>query len=92
MRLQRAIALTRAREIERAREVADEQSIVRVISTVIPMKAGRGWFSVSNNQIGATQHLQSFSYSINLPKRALTDPVGYAIVGLHHRIATRDDE
>ena len=92
MRLQRAIALTRAREMERAREVADEQSIVRAISTVIPMKAGRGWFSVSNNQIGATQHLQSFSYSINLPKRALTDPVGYAIVGLHHRIATRDDE
>jgi hypothetical protein len=92
MRLRRAIELNRAREMEEAMETANEKSIVRLISTVIPMKAGRGWFSVSDNKIGPTQHLQSISHSISLPKRALTDPVGYAIAGLIYRIAKRDDE
>jgi len=92
MRLQRAIALARAREMERARDIADENSIIRAISTVIPMKAGRGWFSVSDNKVGPTQHLQSFSHSVSLPKRALTDPAGYAIAGILYRNAKRDDE
>lgn len=92
MRLQRAIALTRAREMEQARNAADEKSIFRSLCTEVPLKAGRGWFSVSDNEVGPTQHLQSFSYSVSLPKRALTDPVGYAIAGLHYRIGKRDDE
>ncbi|WP_421954996.1 hypothetical protein [Polaromonas sp.] len=92
MRLRRSIALNRTREMEQAMEIADEKSIFRSISTVIPMKAGRGWFSVSDNKVGPTQHLQSISHSVSLPKRALTDPVGYAIAGLHYRIAKRDDE
>lgn len=92
MRLQRAIALSRAREMEQAMDTANEKSIVRLISTVIPMKAGKGWFSVSDNQVGPTQDFQSFSHSISLPKRTLTDPVGYAIAGLHYRIAKREDE
>lgn len=92
MRLRRAIALNRAREMDEAMETANEKSIVRLISTVIPMKAGRGWFSVSDNKVGPTQHLQSISHSISLPKRALTDPAGYAIAGLHYRVAKRDDE
>lgn len=92
MRLRRALELNRAREMEEAMETANEKSIVRLISTVIPMKAGRGWFSVSDNKVGPTQHLQSISHSISLPKRALTDPAGYAIAGLLYRIAKRDDE
>lgn len=92
MRLRRAIELNRAREMEEAMEAANEKSIVRLISTVIPMKAGRGWFSVSDNKVGPTQHLQSFSHSISMPKRALTDPVGYAISGLLYRIAKREGE
>ena len=92
MRLHRAIELNQAREMEEAMETANEKSIVRLISTVISMKAGRGWFSVSDNKVGPTQHLQSISHSVSLPKRALTDPVGYAIAGLHYRIAKRDDE
>ena len=92
MRLRRAIELNRAREMEKAMEAANEKSILRLISTVIPMKAGRGWFSVSDNKVGPTQHLQSISHSVSLPKRALTDPAGYAIAGLVYRIAKRDDE
>jgi hypothetical protein len=92
MRLRRAIALSRAREMEVAIEKANERSIFRSISTVIPMKAGRGWFSVSDNKVQPTQQLQSISHSVSLPKRALTDPVGYAIDGFHYRIAKREDE
>lgn len=92
MRLHRAIAQSRARGMEHAQDVANEKSIFRKLVTTVPLKAGRGWFSVSDNQVGPTQHLQSISHSITLPKRALTDPVGYAIAGLHYRIAKRDDE
>lgn len=92
MRLRRAIALSRAREMEVAMEKANEKSIVRLISTVIPMKAGRGWFSVSDNKVEPTQQLQSISHSVSLPKRAITDPVGYAIDGFHYRNAMREDE
>jgi hypothetical protein len=86
------MALSRAREMEKAMDTANEKSIIRSISKVIPLKAGRGWFSISDNSVGPTQNFQSISHSISLPKRALTDPVGYAIAGLHYRIAKRDDE
>jgi hypothetical protein len=92
LKLRRAITLNRAREMEKARELADEKSIIRSIATVIPMKAGRGWFSVSNNQVGPTQQLQSISHSIALPTRSITDPIGYAIAGIYFRIAKRGDE
>lgn len=92
MRLQRAIMLNRDREMQQAQEAANEKSVFRTICTEIPLKAGKGWFTVSDNQVGPIQNLQSFSHSISLPKRALTDPVGYAIAGLHYRIAKRDDE
>lgn len=92
MRLQRAIALNRAREMQSARDAANEKFTFRALFSAVPLKAGTGWFSVRDNQVGPTQTLQSISHSISLPKRALTDPVGYAISGLHYRIAKRDDE
>ncbi|MDP3423673.1 MAG: hypothetical protein Q8S32_07920 [Burkholderiaceae bacterium] len=91
-RLRRAIALNRAREMEQAQVAANEKSVFRTLFNEVPLKAGRGWFSASNNQVGPTHHLQSISHSISLPSRALTDPVGYAISGLHYRIAKREDE
>ena len=92
MRLRRAIALSRARDMEIAKEAADEKSIIRSIATVIPTKAGRGFFSVSDSQVGPTQHFHGFSHSIAIPKRSITDPIGYAIDSLHYRFAKRDDE
>lgn len=91
-RLRRAIALNRAREMQQAQAAANEKSVFRTLFNEVPLKAGRGWFSASNNQVGPTHHLQSISHSISLPSRALTDPVGYAISGLHYRIAKREDE
>lgn len=90
-RLRRAIALTRAREMERARASADEQSAFLSLVNKVPLKAGRGWFSVSNNEVGPTQKLQSISHSMSLPLRSLTDPVGYAIEGLHFRLAQKEE-
>lgn len=92
MRLRRAIALIRARDMEIAKEAADEKSIIRTIATVIPTKAGKGFFSVSDSQVGPTQRFHGFSHSISIPKRSITDPVGYAIDGFHYRMSKRDDE
>ena len=90
-RLRRAIALNRARDMERAQATANEKSVFLSLVTKVPLKAGRGWFSISNNQVGPTQHLQSISHSMSLPLRALTDPVGYAIAGLHFRLAQKEE-
>ena len=92
MRLRRAIALNQARAMDKASEVAHEKSILRSLVTEIPVKAGTGWFSVTGNQVGPTQHMQNISYSITLAKRFFTDPVGYAMAGLYYRHAKRDDE
>jgi hypothetical protein len=92
MRLRRAIMLNRSREMAQAMEEANEKSITRLISTEIPIKAGRGWFAVADSNVGPTHHFQSFSHSVSLPKRSITDPVGYAIAGLHYRMARQEDE
>ena len=78
--------------MKRAQDAANEKSVLRSLFKEVPLKAGRGWFAVSNNQVGPTQKLQTISHSMSLPKRAFTDPVGYAISGLHYRIAKREDE
>lgn len=92
VRLRRAITLNRSREMAQAMEEANEKSITRLISTEIPIKAGRGWFAVADKNVGPTHHFQSFSHSVSLPKRSITDPVGYAIAGLHYRMARQEDE
>ncbi|MEZ5455739.1 MAG: hypothetical protein R3F04_06435 [Lysobacteraceae bacterium] len=90
-RLRRAIALNRARDMEQARKTADEKSVFRRLVTEIPLKAGRGCFSVTNNEVGPTQYLQSISHSMSLPLRSLADPVGYAMDGLHFRLAQKEE-
>ena len=89
-RLRRAIALNRGRDMELAQAAADEKSVLLSLATKVRLKAGRGWFSVSNNQVGPTQQLQSISHAVSLPLRSMTDPVGYAIAGLHFRVAQKE--
>jgi hypothetical protein len=90
--LRRSIQLRRSKEMRKSTEAAEEKSIFRQLSTQISLKAGVGWFAVKDGTIGETQHLQSFSHSVSLPRRSMADPVGYAIDGLFHRIAKRDDQ
>lgn len=87
--LQRQFVLARAKQMEKSREEAAEQSIFRQIATQIPLKAGKGCFSYHDGNFGNTNHLSSFSYSIELPRREVLDPVGYAIRGYHLRTTRR---
>lgn len=87
--LQRQFALARAKQMEKSREEAAEQSIFRQISTQIPLKAGKGCFSYRDGCFGEANQLSSFSYSIELPRREVLDPVGYAIRGYHLRTTKR---
>lgn len=87
--LQRQFALARAKQMNKSREEASEQSILRQIATQIPLKAGKGCFSYRNGHFGEANQLSSFSYSIELPRREVLDPVGYAIRGYHLRRTKR---
>lgn len=87
--LQRQFALARAKQMNKSREEASEQSILRQIATQIPLKAGNGCFSYRNGHFGEANQLSSFSYSIELPRREVLDPVGYAIRGYHLRTTKR---
>lgn len=90
--LRRMIALKRSRQMRESMDAATEKSIFRQISTQVPLKAGTGWFSVTKSGVSETHRLQSISHQVSLPRRALVDPVGYAITGLGYRIAKRGDE
>lgn len=87
--LQRQFALARAKQMNKSREEASEQSILRQIATQIPLKAGKGCFSYRDGHFGESSQLSSFSYSIELPRREVLDPVGYAIRGYHLRTTKR---
>lgn len=88
--LRRQFVLARNRQIRRAREEAEKHSIARQIATQIPLKAGRGCFSHRHGGYDAPMMLQSFSHSVELPRREVLDPVGNAIRGLEFRSAKRD--
>lgn len=90
--LRRAISLRRSREMRKTMDAADQKSIFRQLARQIPIKAGVGWFSVENGIVGESHYLQSYSQEINLPRRSVSDPVGYAIAGLGFRITKRGDE
>jgi len=90
--LRRAISLRRSREMRNTMDAADEQSVMLKLVTRVPIKAGVGWFSVKNGNVGDTSHFHSFSHQVSLPRRTISDPVGYAINGLLYRIAKRGAE
>lgn len=90
--LRRAIALRRSAEMRKAMGEVNEQSVLLKLAKQVQLKAGIGWFSVDNGSVGETHHLHSMSQSVNLPRRYLSDPVGYEIQGLLFRIAKRGEK
>lgn len=92
LQVRRALALQRSKGMRKSMDDANEKSIIRQIATQIPLKAGLGWFSVYNGNLSETNHLHSLSHEVSLPRRLISDPVGYAISGLGYRIARRGDE
>lgn len=91
-RLQRQLALARSRQMDHAQKEASKDSIMRQISTEIPLKAGRGWFNHMHGQYGEPSSLKSISYSVELPRREVLDPVGNAIRGFHLRTVKKSTE
>lgn len=87
--LRRAISLRRATEMRETMDTANEQSIFLKLAKQVQLKAGVGWFSVDNGNVGETHRLQSMSHEVTLPRRSMSDPVGYAIDGLGYRTAKR---
>jgi len=90
--LQRQFALARGKQMERARENASQKSIVRQLATEIPLKAGRGCFNHVHGEYSEPSQLSSFSYSMELPRREILDPVGNAIRGFNLRTTKKNTE
>jgi hypothetical protein len=92
LQLRRAIALRKAADMQKTMDAANEKSVFRQLVTQVPIKAGIGCFSVRNGKVGETSRFGSFSHSVTLPRRAIGDPVGYAIDSLLYRLSKRGDE
>lgn len=91
LQLRRAIALRKAADMRKTMDAANEKSVFLKLVTQVPIKAGIGCFSVRDGKIGETSHFGSVSHSVTLPRRAIGDPVGYAIDGLLYRLSKRGD-
>lgn len=88
--LQRQFVLARSKQMAIAQKEASKGSIFRQIATEIPLKAGRGCFNHMYGQYGEPSSLQTLSYSIELPRREVLDPVGNAIRGVHLRMSKKN--
>lgn len=89
-RLQRDFALARSKQMDRARKEASSDSIVSKIATVIPLKAGIASFNHMRGQYSEPSMLHTMSHSIEIPRREVMDPVGYAIRGFELRTAKKN--
>lgn len=92
LQLRRAIALRKAADMRKTMDAANEKSVFLKLVKQVPVKAGIGWFSVRDGKVGETSRFGSVSHTVTLPRRAIGDPVGYAIEGLLYRISKRGDE
>lgn len=92
LQLRRAVALRKAADMRKTMDAANEKSVFIKLVKQVPIKAGVGCFSVKDGKVGETSHLGSFSHSVTLPRRAISDPVGYAIDGLLYRLSKRGNE
>lgn len=91
MKLRRLFTLARHKQMSDAFEEAQKKSVLRVLATEIPIKAGRGTFSYSNASYGNSMQMSSISHSIEMPCREVFDPVGNAIRLWGFRLAKRDE-
>lgn len=92
LQLRRAVGLRKAADMRETMDAANEKSVFLSLVKQVPIKAGIGYFSVREGKVGETSHFGSFSQSVTLPRRAISDPVGYAIDGLFYRLAKRGSE
>lgn len=80
------------KEMNRAMEEANKDSLVDKIATRIPLKYGKGWFNYHQGAYSERSDLVSFSHSIELPKSELLYPVHAAMQRFDFRRAKRGDK
>lgn len=90
-KIQREFASARAKQMGRSFEEANKKSIFRQIATEISIKAGSSTFQYFNGMYSSSMQLQSFSTSVEIPRREVLDPIGNAIRLLTLRNVRRDE-
>ena len=78
--------------MSRSFEDARKNSVLRQITTNIPLKAGKSSFSMRNGAPGQKMHLSSMSHSITIPRVESIDPIGSAMQRFGFLTATADDK
>ncbi|MEE9102770.1 hypothetical protein VXJ36_21415 [Pseudomonas nitroreducens] len=87
-----ALAKLRAKDMESMQEKAQENSIIRKIATIIPIKSGKASFTIQDDQLSEPNHFHSFSNSYTLPRRFTLDSAGYELNRFLYRITQRGEE
>ncbi len=77
--LEKGLNKARAKQMNIAMEDANKDSIVSMITTRIPLKAGLGSFNHRNGEYSDTSFLHEFSTETSIPRRTVTDEVGQNI-------------
>jgi hypothetical protein len=72
------LRLAQSRRQTEAMEQAGKNSVIRRLATEIPLKYGRGFFMEQGDRFTEPSDLSELSYSMELPRGELIDPVGQA--------------
>lgn len=87
----RRFRIERAHQMDKAFEEANKDSIMSLIATRIPLKAGRRSFQNLDGRFTEPMELKSFSHSIAIPRSETTDPAGAERERMLFRRARRGD-
>lgn len=81
----------RAKQTQEAMRDAEANSVMRLISSQIHLKAGSGSFQYFQGAYSETTQLKALSYEVEMPRRDALDPVGNAYRLLKHRSVRKDE-
>lgn len=85
-------AKERRRQMNKAFDEVNKNSIWRQIVTTIPLKAGRSSFSMRNGDVGEKMHLSSMSHSMAIPRSEAIDRIGSDLRRLQFNLGKEDSE
>lgn len=88
--IQRQFAKARARQMGKMMEDAQKESVFLQLVSHIPVKAGTGFFSFHEAGYTDTTQMKSVSQSVELPRRAVLDTVGFEMTLLMLRNVRRE--
>src|SRR6185369_10467336 len=90
--LQRRLSRAYAKQMSKTTKDAQENSLIRQLATVVPIKGGKGYFNFQDGAYSEPSYLKTFSQSMTVPQRHVLDSVGYEIHLLQLRLAKRGEQ